>query len=102
MKFRSTRKEVSANFRHIISVPYCDLQTVLNYMSPIAYTVRREGWGCDVYDCGNGVAISTGYAPFGNVQADHNLCMEYERQAHGTDAETRQRLLKAFIADCIM
>ena len=66
MKFKTTQKEIKANYNTIICVPYCGLQNLLNYESPVAYTVRREGWAADIYDMGGGVAIVTGYAPFGN------------------------------------
>ena len=81
MKFKTTQKEIRANFNKIICVPYCELQTLLDYESPVAYTVRREGWGADVYDIGGGVAIATGYAPFGNVRPGYDICRKYEKQA---------------------
>ena len=61
MKFKTTQKEIRANYNEIICVPYCGLQNLLNYESPVAYTARREGWGADIYDMGGGVAIVTGY-----------------------------------------
>ena len=82
MKFRATQKEIKANFNTIICIPYCGLQTLLNYESPIAYTERREGWAADIYDMGGGVAIVTGYAPFGNIRPSYELRKRYE-----TDAE---------------
>lgn len=82
MKFRATQKEIKANFNTIICIPYCGLQTLLNYESPIAYTERREGWAADIYDMGGGVAIVTGYAPFGDVRPSYELRKRYE-----TDAE---------------
>lgn len=81
MKFKTTQKEIRANFNKIICVPYCGLQTLLSYESPVAYTVRREGWGADIYDMGGGVAIVTGYAPFGNVRPSYELRERYEKQA---------------------
>lgn len=81
MKFKTTQKAIRANFHTIIYIPYCDLQNLLNYDSPIAYTVRREGWAADIYDMGGGVAISTGYAPFGNVRPSYELRERYEKQA---------------------
>ena len=81
MKFKTTQKAVKAGYTTVIAVPYCDLQYLLNYESPVAYTVRREGWGADIYDMGGGVAIATGYAPFGNVRPSHDLLDRYERTA---------------------
>lgn len=81
MKFKTTQKEIRANYNKIICVPYCGLQTLLNYESPVAYTSRREGWAADIYDMGCGVAIATGYAPFGNVRPGYDICRKYEEQA---------------------
>lgn len=81
MKFKTTQKEIRANYDKIICVRYCGLQTLLSYESPVAYTVRREGWGADIYDMGGGVAIVTGDAPFGNIRPPYELCKRYETQA---------------------
>ena len=81
MKFKTTQKEIRANYNKIICVPYCGLQILLNYESPVAYTVRREGWAADIYDMGGGVAIVTGYAPFGNIRPSYELQERYEKQA---------------------
>lgn len=81
MKFKTTQKAIKANYNTIICVLYCDLQTLLNYESPVAYTVRREGWAADIYDMGGGVAIVTGYAPFGNVRPSYELLEQYETGA---------------------
>ena len=81
MKFRTTQKEIKANFDKIISVPYCSLQNLLFWESPVAYTARREGWVADIYDMGGGVAIVTGYAPFGNIRPSYELRERYEKQA---------------------
>lgn len=81
MKFKTTQKAIKANYNTIICVPYCGLQTLLNYENPVAYTVRREGWAADIYDMGGGVAIVTGYAPFGNIRPSYELRERYEKQA---------------------
>lgn len=82
MKFKTTQKAVKAGYSTIICVPYCELQNLLTYESPVAYTARREGWAADIYDMGGGVAIVTGYAPFGNIRPSYELWERYE-----TDAE---------------
>lgn len=81
MKYRATQKEIRDGFNAVIAVPYCSLQSLLTFESPIAYTVRREGWGADIYDVGNGVAIVTGYAPFGNYTARYGTTNVYEDRA---------------------
>lgn len=71
MKFRTTQKEIKNAYENIISIPYCALYNLLNYQIPIAYTTRREGWASDIYII-DGVAISTGYAPFGNIKPSYS------------------------------
>ena len=81
MKFKTTQKAVRAGFDKIICVSYCGLQNLLNYEIPVAYTVRREGWGADIYDIGGGVAIVTGYAPFGNIKPKYEIVRAYDEKA---------------------
>ena len=81
MKYRTTQKAIRSGFHTVIAVPYCGLQTLLSMEDPVAYTVRREGWGADIYDVGNGVAIVTGYAPFGKCKPSHILFQKYEMRA---------------------
>lgn len=81
MKCRTIQKEVKANYSTIISVPYCSLQHLLAYESPIAYTKRREGWAADIYDVGGGVAIATGCAPFGNIRPTYEQLKAIEERA---------------------
>lgn len=38
-------------------------------------------WAADIYDMGGGVAIVTGYAPFGNIHPAYELRKWYETQA---------------------
>lgn len=109
MKFRVTQKEIKANFSKIISVPYCSLQNLLYGESPVAYTARREGWAADIYDMGGGVAIVTGYAPFGDVRPAYELRERYENQAEKIrydyslswteQREKLRQLAKEFIAE---
>lgn len=77
MSRRITQKEVRATHVHVIAVPYCGLYSLLYYYAPYAHTERREGWGADVYSLGT-CAISTGYAPFGDVKPSYELRKKYE------------------------
>ena len=109
MKFRTTQKEIKANYAKIISVPYCSLQNLLCWESPVAYTARRDGWAADIYDMGGGVAIVTGYAPFGNIRPTYELRERYEKQAEAVrfdyslswteQREQLKQLAKEFIAE---
>lgn len=81
MKFRTTQKAVNAGYNKRISIGYCNIQTLLAGIDPVAYTARREGWAADIYDMGGGVAIVTGYAPFGNVRVPYDTQRRYEEEA---------------------
>lgn len=60
MKFRTTRKAIVNGCRNVKCAGYCDLQTLLQYHEPIAYTCGVYGWNFDVYEV-YGVTICTGY-----------------------------------------
>jgi hypothetical protein len=107
MKFKTTQKEIRTNYNKIICVPYCGLQNLLNYESPVAYTQRREGWAADIYDMGCGVAIVTGYAPFGNIRPIYEQVKAVEEQAekirydYSLSYEQRRESLKNLARDFI-
>lgn len=107
MKFKTTQKSIWANYPTVISVPYCGLQNLLNYESPVAYTQRREGWAADVYDMGGGVAIATGYAPFGNIRPIYEQVKAVEEQAekirydYSLSYEQQRESLKSLARDFI-
>lgn len=108
MKSKTTKKDIMNGYEKIISVGYCNLQSLLRCESETAYTVRREGWGADIYDFGN-TAIVTGYAPFGNIRPGHELCQKYENAAGKIDSNYNlsyserkaklQELINAFIEE---
>ena len=81
MKFKTTQKAIKEGYSNIIKVGYCSLQYLLYYKKPIAYTCGVYGWNADIYDVGCGVAICTGYRPFGNVEVDYELSKEYNEKA---------------------
>lgn len=104
MKLKTTKKDVNNNFKNVICVGYCDLQNLLNYETPIAYTARREGWAADIYQFGN-TAIVTGYAPFGNIRPDCKTCRKYEEKAeklhYSFDYEVKKKRLQTLISEFI-
>ena len=107
MKFKTTQKAIRANYNKIICVPYCGLQTLLNYENPVAYTIRREGWAANIYDMGGGVAIVTGYAPFGNIYPIYEQMKAVEEQAekirydYSLSYEQQRESLKSLARDFI-
>ena len=115
MKYKTTRKQVKSGYSTIIEVGYCNLQYLLQYHNPEAYTTRSEGWGADVYDMDRygygGVAIVTGYAPFGNNRLPYNKLKEYDNEAksiiqnynmeYPEKREAIRKLVQAFITEVL-
>lgn len=81
MKFKTTQKAIRNNYNTIISIGYCNAQTLLNLENPIAYTCGVYGYNADIYDLGGGVAVVTGYRPFGNVKPEYDKVKDYEKRA---------------------
>lgn len=98
MKYKTTAKELKNGYFRIIAVGYCELQALLNYESPRAYTCGVYGWNFDVYHV-DGVAICTGYRgmPNKHTKADYNLIREYEAKAQDKTREERLALLSEFV-----
>lgn len=89
MKFRTTEKEIKTSFAKgcVIRVGYCQLNSLLKYEDPIAYTCGVYGWNCDIFQIG-GVALSYGYRPFGK-SVPYVLVKEYEKKAERLLADKR-------------
>ncbi len=101
MKFKTTKKDIMNGYDKIISVGYCNLQSLLHCESEVAYTVRREGWGADIYQFGN-TAIVTGYAPFGNIRPGYEVNQRYEERAtKATEGVYKWEEKKAILAGLI-
>lgn len=79
MKYKTTKKAVREMGDPVYCIGYCNLQNLLRFAEPFAYSVRAEGWSCDYYKVG-GVILCTGYAPIGR-KTDWNLCKEYDNKA---------------------
>lgn len=77
-KIKTTQREIKSTYTNVVAIGYCNLQNLLNYFTPQCYTVRKEGWASDVYDFGT-TAISTGYAPFGNIRIDYDTLQKYDK-----------------------
>lgn len=80
MKYRTTKKAIRGMSDPVYCVGYANLQNLLRFVDPFAYSTRAEGWACDYYSVGN-VIISTGYSPIGR-KTDYNLCHEYDQKAY--------------------
>lgn len=109
-KLETTKKSVKEAFPRIISIGFCDLQNLLYYESPIAYTHGVYGWNSDVYRIKPETVIVTGYRPFGNINPSHTLIKKYEGRArtvqnsdisYDDKKKEIQELLEFFVADVI-
>ena len=95
MKIKTTRKAIVNSSENLVSVGYCDLQTLLRNHAPIAYTSGVYGWNFDVYEV-YGLTICTGYRGMPGRTA--NNVREYESRAREiaesqwTDPEYREKL----------
>ena len=111
MKFKSNRKEILGGYDYVIPIGYCQLWHLLSEEKPAAYVTRSEGWACDVYDFGD-VAITTGYAPFGNKPANYDTAKKYEEMAkpivensdlsHLEKKDTLRKLIDELIAEAVV
>lgn len=83
MKFKITRKQIKENYR-AINVPYCELQHLLHYRSPVAYNDGIYGWNYDVYnlsDFGTNICICTGYRNYPGIPVTREIYCKYEGKA---------------------
>lgn len=83
MKYRTTKKAIKESGTTIYKIGYCNLQFLLRFNDPFAYSAGVNGWSCDYYRIGgafDGVIISTGYDPIGH-KVDYNIIKEYNEKA---------------------
>jgi hypothetical protein len=64
-------------------------------------TSKTYGWRADVYNLGNGLALSTGYAPFGDINLNYDFVQKYETAAaealSRSDEAEHERIFHDFI-----
>lgn len=94
-KYKTTKKEVIKNESVIVQLGYKELHNLLKHYQPTLYTSGVNGWNCDIYLI-NGVAISTGYRPFG-IRPSRGMATWYAHRASKvkTEEEAKQ-IMKEF------
>lgn len=103
MKREVTRKYVQHIVgKGIIPIGYCHAHFLLHGREPMWYTTSRiYGWRADIYHLGDGLAISTGYAPFGDLKLSYDFVQEYETAAAEAIAKNdeveHERVFQAFV-----
>lgn len=111
MKYKTTKRDVLQGYSVVIEVGYAQLQNLLAYREPVAYTAGTYGWNADIYQTDTrGVVICTGYRPFGRCKPKYELTRKYDRRAdavrcNGTcTADIKQHLdkfLDAFVQEAL-
>ena len=100
MKVKVTHKEINNKYNNIIRVGYSDLQHLLKYEEPFAYSSGVYGWSCDYYNI-NGTIIKTGYNTMGK-NLSYKLVKTYDDLARTLDCKDAiDNLLDMFIADVV-
>ena len=107
-KYKVTKKSMKESYDNIARVGYCNLQYLLYYTSPFAYSTRAEGWACDYYDL-DGILISTGYAPLESkrTKCNYDICRKYDMTAekiigdYSISIEERKEKVEKLIKDFV-
>lgn len=81
MSMRVYKKHVRAEYPIVAYCNYCNLQYALYFTPKIGHTKRAEGWGCNIYKLAPDIALTTGYAPFGNRRLPLAITERYEKKA---------------------
>lgn len=104
MKYKTTKRDTLRGYSTVIEVGYAQLQNLLAYREPVAYTAGIYGWNADIYQTDTrGVVICTGYRPFGGCKPSYELVRKYDRMAdavrrNGACSADIQRQLDNFLA----
>lgn len=109
MKIQTTKKAIKENYGKIVYVGYCDLVHLLSFKDAFAYTAGVYGWNADIYDL-DGIALVTGYRPFGDIKPSLELTRKYEQEAaeviytmhnYEMQKEALKDLLNSFLEEVI-
>lgn len=87
MNMRVYKKHARAAYPIVAYCSYCSLQYTLYFTPKFGHTERAEGWGCNVYEIALDIALTTGYAPFGNRRLPLAFTERYEEKAKQILAE---------------
>ena len=99
MKTKRTMRDIKSQYPTIIQVSYCDAQNILCMDDPAAYTAGVYGWNADVYPITSGIAICTGYRPFGNIKPDRETVSRRDLFSAEELAAHLHNLQKEFIRE---
>ena len=105
IKKKVTKKAIKSRFSNIYNVGYCNIQSLLRYCEPFAYSSGAYGWSCDYYEFGGGVVLSSGYSCIGQ-KVDYETLKKWDDKAlevlkNKTDYNTTKEILNELIYDFI-
>lgn len=82
-KIKVSKSDVKNHHRKVLSIGYCQAQTLLKCEAPLMYSCGIYGWACDYYVIDD-VIICTGYNPIGKC-IDYEIIKKYEKKAEAID-----------------
>lgn len=104
LKLKTTKKVIREGYNTIINAGYCELQFLLKWSSPFAYTAGINGWQCDFYDINN-ICICTGYDTMHSKKhpsASYALCRKYDDLAKKEmDGKKVLELVNEFVKEAV-
>lgn len=86
MKLKVSKKELLKRGNVVLHCGNGELQNLLSYTNPFAYSARLEGWACDYYEIDD-VIISTGYSPIGK-KVNYDIMKKYEEKARNINKKS--------------
>jgi hypothetical protein len=104
MKLKTTKKAIKESNDRIISCGDGDLQNLLTYKRPFAYSTRIEGWSCDYYEIKD-LIICSGHSTIGD-RIEYAIIKKYDKKAREIKSESRdhaaaEKALEILINDFI-
>lgn len=90
MKTKTTFKAIRDNYSKILSIGYCQAQSLLVFKNARYYNSGVYGWNCDFYVI-NDIVICTGYKTIGK-HIDSDLVKEYNNKAYSIYRESGLKL----------
>ena len=99
MKLQTTKSNIKRNFCTVLTAGYCEIEYLLNFCNPFAYSAGVYGWNCDFYQPSSkfsGVCIATGYNTerLGGKRVSYELVKEYEQKAQALTLDHNSQINK--------
>lgn len=89
-KKQVSRKALTSMANIVLTAGYCQLQALLNPLSPSFYNANTYGWQADGYIISPNLAVTTGYSIVGTHKIPPHLALIAERKAMAANATLNQ------------